>query len=108
MRHIQENLGFYYITGHGVPADLVTWTFRLLAAFYALRMDAKLALRVDCNQVGYITPKASVDRSRARQSQDGSQRRLLDDARTHVRRSEGDRGRALLRDQQITGPSRLP
>jgi len=60
LRHIQQTLGFYYVTGHGVPADLLARSFGQLADFYALPMDAKLALRVDRNQIGYIPPKASV------------------------------------------------
>ncbi|MGE0253935.1 MAG: isopenicillin N synthase family dioxygenase [Alphaproteobacteria bacterium] len=60
LRHIQETLGFYYVTSHGVPADLLRRAFDLLAIFYAQPMEEKLKLRVDRHQIGYIPPKASV------------------------------------------------
>jgi isopenicillin N synthase-like dioxygenase len=60
VRHAQEDIGFYYLSGHGVPQDLIGRTFDAVAGFFALPDDEKAALKVDEHQLGYIPPKASL------------------------------------------------
>ena len=60
VRHAQEEIGFYYLTGHGVAQDLIDRTFDAIAAFFALPEDEKIALKVNEHQIGYIPPKASL------------------------------------------------
>ena len=60
VRHAQEQIGFYYLTNHGVPQDLIDRTFDAVARFFALPEAEKLALKVDEHQIGYIPPKASL------------------------------------------------
>ena len=60
VRHAQEEIGFYYLTGHGVAQDLIGRTFDAIAAFFALPEDEKFALKVNEHQIGYIPPKASL------------------------------------------------
>ncbi len=60
VRRAQEEIGFYYLTGHGVPQDLIDRTFDAIAEFFALPDDEKIALKVNEHQIGYIPPKASL------------------------------------------------
>ncbi len=60
VRRAQEEIGFYYLTGHGVPQDLINRTFDAIARFFALPEDEKIALKVNEHQIGYIPPKASL------------------------------------------------
>lgn len=45
--------GFFYISGHGVPAHLAAEIFRQAAPFFALPEAAKLAVRKGTSQRGY-------------------------------------------------------
>lgn len=63
VRRAQEQIGFYYIVGHGVPQALIDDSFAALARFFAQPMDEKLKLKVDQHQIGYIPPKASILRT---------------------------------------------
>ena len=60
VRHAQEDIGFYYLTGHGIPQDVIDRTFDAVAGFFALPGDEKIALKVNEHQIGYIPPKASL------------------------------------------------
>ena len=39
--------GFFYVTGHGVPADLIEEVFRRAGAFFALSREAKAPLSIE-------------------------------------------------------------
>ncbi len=60
LRHIQENLGFYYITNHGVPAHLIDRAFEKSAAFFALPEKEKRKIIVNRHQLGFVPSKASI------------------------------------------------
>lgn len=60
LRHIQENLGFYYIINHGVPADLIERSFEKVAAFFAQPEDEKRKILVNRHQLGFVPSKASI------------------------------------------------
>jgi isopenicillin N synthase-like dioxygenase len=60
VRDAQENIGFYYLTNHGVSAELIERTFDAVGRFFALPEAEKLALKVNEHQIGYIPPKASI------------------------------------------------
>lgn len=62
MRHALEDVGFYFIVNHGVPADLVARTFEATRQFHAQPEAAKLALRMNPDNVGYMPFKTSVTR----------------------------------------------
>lgn len=72
LRQACEQVGFFFITGHGVPQDLVDATFAASAAFHALPLDAKQALQANEHNIGYMGYKASV--SRASQVYDGERK----------------------------------
>jgi isopenicillin N synthase-like dioxygenase len=44
LRHICHNVGFFYATGHGVPAQLLQRTLAVTEAFFAMPMEVKLSL----------------------------------------------------------------
>lgn len=60
LRHLQENLGYYYIVNHGVPADLIERTFEKAAAFFSLPEDEKRKIMVNRHQQGFVPSKASI------------------------------------------------
>lgn len=60
VRHACENVGFFYIAGHGVPDDVVDDAFAAARRFHALPLDEKLALRLNAWNIGYLPINASV------------------------------------------------
>jgi isopenicillin N synthase-like dioxygenase len=56
-----ENIGFYFITGHGVPQSLVDAAFAETARFHAQPLDRKLQLRRNRDNVGYLPMLRSGD-----------------------------------------------
>jgi isopenicillin N synthase-like dioxygenase len=55
-------VGFYYVKNHGVPRALVDAVFDQAARFHALPDDAKQALRIDHNKIGYMGLGSSTTR----------------------------------------------
>jgi isopenicillin N synthase-like dioxygenase len=60
LRHAQENIGFFYIANHGVPQAVIDRMNAATAAFHALPMERKLAVKIDEDQTGYIPMGGSV------------------------------------------------
>jgi isopenicillin N synthase-like dioxygenase len=58
-----SEIGFYYITGHGVPAAQVEAAYESAARFHALPLDAKMAVRIDKHNVGYLPMKGDTLRT---------------------------------------------
>src|SRR3546814_6476577 len=54
LRFEQENIGFYYITNHGVDQALIDETFQQVARFHALPLERKLEIRIDTDVTGYF------------------------------------------------------
>src|SRR5262245_58060963 len=57
LRHAFENIGFYFIKGHGVPAALTDAVFAEAARFHALPLEAKMKLERNLHNVGYLPMK---------------------------------------------------
>src|SRR5262245_34746092 len=49
-----ENVGFYYLRGHGIAQSLIDATFAQAARFHALPLADKLAVQVNADNVGYL------------------------------------------------------
>src|SRR5689334_10562144 len=49
-----ENVGFYYLAGHGVPKALIEAQYAEAARFHAQPMEEKLKLRVNEHTIGYM------------------------------------------------------
>lgn len=55
-----QTVGFFYISGHGVPADLRAEAFAASAQFFALPEATKAQVRVDQNQRGWMAQGLST------------------------------------------------
>ncbi len=58
-------IGFFYMRNHGVSLDLIARTFEQAARFHALPLDAKMALKQNRHNVGYMPVRGSVTRANA-------------------------------------------
>src|SRR5690242_9246177 len=54
LRWAFENVGFYYLAGHGVSPSLIDGVYRAAARFHAQPMHKKLALKVNEHNIGYL------------------------------------------------------
>lgn len=54
LRFAFENVGFYYLRGHGVPQALIDTAYAEAARFHAQPIEQKLALKVDEHNIGYM------------------------------------------------------
>lgn len=54
IRDIYEDLGFFYIAGHGVPDDVVARAFAASRRFHALPLATKMALKINAAHRGYM------------------------------------------------------
>jgi isopenicillin N synthase-like dioxygenase len=54
LRFAFEKVGFYYLGGHGVPQALIDATYAAAARFHAQPLEAKLAVKVDEHNIGYM------------------------------------------------------
>ena len=54
LRFAFENVGFYYLAGHGVPQALIEAQYAEAARFHALPMEQKLAVKVNEHNIGYM------------------------------------------------------
>jgi isopenicillin N synthase-like dioxygenase len=63
LRHALTEIGFYFIANHGVPAALTAEAFRQAARFHAQPLDAKLAIKIDRHNVGYLPLKGDTLRT---------------------------------------------
>ena len=57
-----EATGFFYISDHGVAQPLIEATFEQSRRFHALPLDAKQALALDSNNLGYLPMNASMQK----------------------------------------------
>lgn len=62
LRHAYEDVGFWFLTGHGVAPDLVGAMFREAARFHAQPLEAKLALRINEHNIGYLPFRGATTR----------------------------------------------
>ena len=62
LRHALENVGFYFITGHGIPQSLVDSAFDAAKRFHAQPLDDKLKLKINQHNIGYLPIRGSVTR----------------------------------------------
>jgi len=54
VRQAATDTGFLYISGHGVPDDLIALAFEQSAAFFALSSDLKQTVKINSSHRGYI------------------------------------------------------
>ncbi len=63
LRDALEHIGFYYICGHGVPQSLIDRVFAECARFHLQPLEAKIRLRANEHNVGYMPVNGYVSRS---------------------------------------------
>jgi isopenicillin N synthase-like dioxygenase len=63
IRRASEHVGFFYIAGHGVPAEVVDAAFAASREFHAMPLDDKRALRLNENNIGYLAVNESMQRA---------------------------------------------
>ena len=62
LRRAFEEIGFYFIVGHGVPQSLVDAAFAEAERFHAQPLEDKLAVKMDETLVGYLPVRGSTTR----------------------------------------------
>jgi isopenicillin N synthase-like dioxygenase len=63
MRRASEQVGFFYIAGHGVPADVVEAAFAASREFHAMPLEDKRVLAINENNIGYLAVNESMQRA---------------------------------------------
>jgi isopenicillin N synthase-like dioxygenase len=63
LQHAAENVGFFFIKGHGVPQDLIDATFDASRRFHDLPDGEKIALKANEHNIGYMGFGTSVSRA---------------------------------------------
>src|SRR5689334_19347391 len=63
IRHALTEIGFYYITGHGVPRAQIRAVFDEVARFHAQPPEKKIAIALDRNVTGYLPMKGDTLRT---------------------------------------------
>ena len=62
VRDACQQVGFFYMSGHGVPDALVEDTFAASRRFHALPLAEKMKLKLDQYNVGYLLMNSSTQR----------------------------------------------
>lgn len=65
LRHAFTEVGFYFVRNHGVPDDLVEAAFEAARRFHAQPMEAKLAMRINEHNIGYLPMRGATTRMNA-------------------------------------------
>ena len=60
LRDIQENIGFYVVTNHGIPEAPIKNAYTALQEFFALPLEEKLQLKISEKSVGYVPAGSTV------------------------------------------------
>jgi isopenicillin N synthase-like dioxygenase len=57
-----EEVGFFYLLGHGVPPEMADAAFKASREFHAMPLAEKLRLRLNENNIGYLPVNESMQR----------------------------------------------
>ncbi|HSE93494.1 MAG TPA: 2-oxoglutarate and iron-dependent oxygenase domain-containing protein [Methylomirabilota bacterium] len=63
VRRASEQVGFFYLAGHGVPQPVIDDAFAASREFHAMPLEDKLALKINENNIGYLPVNASMQRA---------------------------------------------
>jgi isopenicillin N synthase-like dioxygenase len=63
LRHAFENVGFYYLRGHGISRSLIDAAFAECERFHDQPVEKKLAVRINEHNIGYMPMGGSIARS---------------------------------------------
>ncbi len=62
IRRVFEEIGFYFVTNHGVSRRLVDQMFDEVARFHAQPLEAKMRLKINQHNVGYMPMRGATTR----------------------------------------------
>jgi len=60
VRRASEQVGFFYIAGHGAPQAIIDAAFAASREFHAMPVAEKQALRINENNIGYLPVNESI------------------------------------------------
>ena len=60
LRAASENVGFFYVSNHGVPQARIDAAFEASKRFHALPLEEKLAIKINANNIGYLPMAGST------------------------------------------------
>src|SRR5262245_66349837 len=60
VRHASQEIGFFYLAGHGIPPGIVEGAFEASREFHAMPLDEKLRLAINENNIGYLAVNQSI------------------------------------------------
>ncbi|MCY4395819.1 MAG: isopenicillin N synthase family oxygenase [Rhodospirillaceae bacterium] len=100
MGEAYSDTGFAYVTGHGIPADVIAALFDASRRFHALPQAAKDAIAVNRHHRGYIASGVATDRA---SSVEAATRPNLSES--FIKLSEAPPGREAW---PLDGPNRWP
>jgi isopenicillin N synthase-like dioxygenase len=60
VRRASEQVGFFYIAGHGVPDEVIDAAFAASREFHAMPLPGKRALAINENNIGYLAVNESI------------------------------------------------
>lgn len=63
LRFALEEVGFYLLAGHGIEQALIERTYAAARRFHAMPLEAKLAVRINEHNLGYMPMKGSLNRT---------------------------------------------
>jgi isopenicillin N synthase-like dioxygenase len=73
LRYAFENVGFYYLAGHGVAQSLIDAQYAEAARFHAQPLEEKLKVKVDEHTIGYMPIQDTAPPNAAAQGKKPSQ-----------------------------------
>src|SRR5204862_752076 len=103
LRWAFENVGFYYLSGHGVPQSLIDRTYEAAARFHAQPMAKKLALKVNEHNIGYLPISDAASPQAAAQGRKPSQNEAY-----FLRRERAPDDPAVIANKRFHGPNQWP
>jgi isopenicillin N synthase-like dioxygenase len=62
LRHAFTEVGFYFVRNHGISQDLLDTTFAEAERFHAQSLEAKLALKINEHNIGYMAMRGATTR----------------------------------------------
>src|SRR5215212_2410249 len=98
-----ENIGFYYLSGHGVAQSLIDRTYEEAARFHAQPMSKKLTLKVNEHNIGYLTISDGASPQAAAQGRKPSQNEAY-----FLRRERAPDDPAVITNKRFHGLNQWP
>ena len=65
LRHAFTEVGFYFVRNHGISQELLDTTFAEAERFHAQPLDAKLAMKINEHNIGYMPMRGATTRVNA-------------------------------------------